>query len=281
MKKFIFVLMFFSSLLCSKQSEGADVLTQCSTCNYSSDYKAVAKYVGLQEGKTRAEVFVLNPEDRVLKKYAIVHITTSEPGIRPMTHVIEQSLNSNELAIKSQLDSIFDNFASDSSGYVVPVNLANTSLDLIGSNRNQALVKNHYNNNMSLSTKINTYGSAALNLAGKLLNLKWVATIKFSDGSYANFQLTGLDHNSDFTLKLISVHDSEGVELPLNKNQLLTSGEIYVPIENFEDFQQAGSRVGVTTTIVGGAGGAGGSGGGPRWMICSANSSGGISCKAV
>ncbi len=275
MKKIILALLFCAPFIYSKQSEGADVLTQCSTCNYNSDYKAIAKYVGLQEGKVRTEVLVLNPEDRTLKKYAVVHITTSEPGIRPMTHVIEESLNSNELAVKSQLDSLFNNFANESSQYVAPDNLANSVLDLIGSNRNQALIKNHYNNNMSMLTRINTYGSTVLNLAGKVLNIKWIATIKFSDGSYANFRITGLDHNSDFTFKLISAHDSDGTELPLTKNQFVTFGEIYVPTESFEDFKNAAGRVGIATILVGG------SGGGMMRFICSGNASGGVTCKSV
>ena len=78
-------------------------------------------------------------------------------------------------------------------GTLIPADVAESAFDIVHNSLLQKRVSDYVNDNLSIWQTIGAPVSVPLQAFGKIVDLNFVVTVTFSDGSTAKFALTGLE----------------------------------------------------------------------------------------
>lgn len=189
------------------------VLTQCNTCTSQSNYENIATYIAANETSTVTDVFIVNFNNNLMKKYKVIHIASREPGVPDTTDVLEQSLESSEINAFGNASAARNAITSSDSD--IPENIAPSAYSLAGASYMQNNVSDYFNSNASVSTKSGTYLTSLGQISGKITNVPITIELSFSDKSTGIFQITPTV-GVPLTMKVIQLKDADNNTIPLS-----------------------------------------------------------------
>lgn len=119
---------------------------------------------------------------------------------------------------------IKDLMSSFEGGTPVPEEIAPSAYDLIHNTHLQTRVSDYLNENLNIWQSIAAPVAVPLRALGKIVNLNFVISVTFADGSTARFVLTGLDGTLfsiryTFELREGSARDADGNLIPSSADQ--------------------------------------------------------------
>ena len=190
----------------------------CDSCSQRQQVRAAireapARSVG------RHDVYIMDFDRNAIQKYRVTTLYEPRDGgymsaAMPVTteaHIryeFEQSV----AAIKADI-------ASFETGTAIPGEVARSAFDIVHNSVLQQRVSDYVNNHLNLWQSIGAPVAVPLTALGKVVNLNFVISVTFSDGSTAKLELTGLegslgDVSYRFELMEGSARDADGNLIP-------------------------------------------------------------------
>lgn len=241
----------FSQNLFASVSE--NIFVQCNSCNSYSDYSAIAKFEGSKHiGQNVAGTVFVSNGNKTIRKFRVAKLA-SEPGLPAMTIANEVSFTPGEVRIVQTANWYHDIIAlfDFGGGREVPEEIATSAWDLSAATYRHTQIENHFKYNADFMDYLGGYAGSLASLAGKIINVSFSFQFSFSDGSTAEFMITGFTSTGHIQVTLISATDAAGNKIPLNKDQAKALGEVLVTTEDqFRAINQAAQRMQFAQSLV-------------------------------
>ena len=234
------ILVFMLLTLLTSISVKAKYL-ECTTCSSETSFYNKAKQnVDLIEG--RSYISVGNTITGSIRKYIVIYQPGNiNAGERPMLKVGTTSVDSNTQSLfndavyyRRQIIDFIDGSVS------VPDNVALSAWQLSGNSVFQRDIAIYYNDNQTFTESIGNYVSVILALGGKIVGANILVAVKFSDGSFANFKITGINYKGDVVFEFFNAVDSLGNPIPNSAAEL--SGQYRMTSENMSAYRNTVNR---------------------------------------
>ena len=133
----------------------------------------------------------------------------------------------------------------------IPAEIAPSAYSLVARPYLESQVSQYYFTTSSYGQNAVDYLSLIINIAGKLHGVRLNATVKFSDGTIANFRISGLNHIGELTFDLTDSRDKDGNKLPLDKTYLNNEYKFSGDPGTFQEFIKALDRLNVPVSFGG------------------------------
>ena len=195
----------------------------CNGCSDSQERQAAVRSAPRNTAGI-FEVYVMDFEQVTVQKYRVSVFYARRDGgyqsaafkLQTEAHIVyefEQAV----FAIKDRLASIED-------GTPIPPAIVPSVYDLVHDARLQKRVSDYINENLNLWQSIAAPVAVPLRALGKIVDLNFIISVTFSDGSTANFVLTGLDGtlfslSYTFEFEEGSARDADGNLVPSSADQ--------------------------------------------------------------
>jgi len=236
-----------ASFLFSSPEASAFEIEVCNDCTLSA-----MKNTAIGNGS--GDVHVVDFENDVLKRYVVIIEREGDFSINVTREVTpDNTVKSEFAAVKSAKRSVYDSI------FAIPQvssSVAGSAWELPGNSQKQNNVGNWILNNQSLNQAIGHYASAIAAMVGKIIGVNFVIEVTFSDGSFANYRITGIDNRGNLTLALENATDADNNSIPLTLSGFTGT---YSFSSGGGGIESAASNFGAAMTIIGSTGASAGS----------------------
>ena len=191
-----------------------DEFMVCDSCSSYQSFEQSAASLPFEEGETYILVTSFENEEirRFRRYYRAGNPAYGEPGIVTLSEVAvpAETQNNFDLAMqeKSAIEEFFDVYGD------VPSNIAGSAYDLGGNTVLQRDVAAYYSSNQSLQQIVGNYSSLIFLVAKKIVNLNLYVALEFEDGTFAEYNLTGLNPDMSLRFNFSRGYDKYGNEVP-------------------------------------------------------------------
>lgn len=217
MKHRVWILVF-ASMAASATANAGEYWATCNSCSASQSQRAALQAVP-EKTIGRHDAYVADFDREVVRKYSVwweyePEIRAWESSVWPVS--IESHVDYEFAQIVSAMKA---DIASLEAGKVIPADVTGSAFDLVHSSVNQQRVANYIVGNMSLWETIGAPVFVPLSLLRKVVDLNLTISVSFSDGSTAQFVLTGVDGSLgelEYVFELVegSARDADGNLIP-------------------------------------------------------------------
>jgi|AntDeeMinimDraft_8_1070380.scaffolds.fasta_scaffold01792_1 hypothetical protein len=198
----------------SSAINAADEFILCDSCSSYSDYESRAASLPYEEGETY--ILIANFENEEIKRFRRYfragNPSYGEPGIVTLSQAAIPSNTQSDFNVamqaKNNIEEFFDIYGD------IPSNIAESAYDLGGNQVLQREVANYYANNQSLQQYVGNYTSMIALIAGKIVNINLYVSVRFSDGSFADYAVKGLKNDLTIEFEFSRGYDKYGNEVP-------------------------------------------------------------------
>ena len=205
---------------------------------------------------------MVNIYNEEVRKYAVKRIRDRVTGNFGSATAVELAVETEKksgfvrlIRHRNEIKGFFD-YSKD-----VPLEVAGSAFDMIGSSQKVHDVTQFYMNNLTLRELFSAYAGSSLIVLGKIIQLNLVIELNFSDGTVGFFSIIGVDGPGNFRFKFSSGVDADGNSIKPDAVNLSGSYRYseggYIAIESFI---RALERLGVKVDRVGFEKGGAGSG---------------------
>jgi len=246
------------SVLAFSFSSTASVLTQCNACSSDSSYKNVASYIASGESSTTTDVFIVNFQTDIMKKYRVVNLKSREPGVPDSVQMVEKTLTSIESSSFFTAADIRRELTS--APHDIPASVANSAYQLAGASYMLNNVSDYFIASASIATKSTAFLSSLAVISGKVTNVPITVELNFPNGSSGIFQITPTI-GASLGLKVLQLKDADNNTIPLTAAGYKSGTYQFRSQAAYDEFTATALRFGVSISPGGGTGGAGGTGG--------------------
>lgn len=252
MKKWLLVV---AMLIASTSANALEFRTVCNTCVTDGNFLAAAKKeVGNFNGSHT--VYVINFETSVAKKYSVYQSVRYNKIGDPIYSLAYDAIPldapmASNMVVQKRLKNDYQKFIDTSIS--IPAEIAPSAYSLVARPYLESQVSQYYFTTSSYGQNAVDYLSLIINIAGKLHGVRLNATVKFSDGTIANFRISGLNHIGELTFDLTDSRDKDGNKLPLDKTYLNNEYKFSGDPGTFQEFIKALDRLDVPVSFGGGS----------------------------
>lgn len=263
MHKLITILAFLA-VGATTNADALEIWDACNSCSDSQLRRTAIRAVPAN-APGRYDVYVMDFERVELRKYRVT--TIYEPGdggylsaalrVATESHVAYEFAQG-VLAIKRDI-------ASFEAGTPIPEDVVGTAFDIVHNVLLQRRVSDYVNEHLTIWQTIGAPVAVPLSAFGKIVDLNFVISVTFSDGSTAQLALTGLEGSMTairYTFKLVagSARDADGNLIPSSATEaapysgVFSSHALAADMVNFiiRWYSEAGAQVDCTSTVTSG-----------------------------
>ena len=203
----------------SRASEAYEFMI-CDSCSSYQSFEQSAASLPFEEGETY--ILVTSFKNEEIKKfrrfYRAGNPSYGEPGIITLSEVAvsAETQNNFQMAMqeKDAIEEFFDVYG------LIPGNIAGSAYDLGGNRVLQRDVADYYSSNQSLQQAVGNYMSLLFVLAKRLVDINLYVAVEFEDGTFAEYNLTGMNSDGTLRFSFSRGYDKYGNEVPNNEADL-------------------------------------------------------------
>jgi hypothetical protein len=186
--------------------------SSCDECVQDYQFKNAAE--AFVSGKTYpkfdSDVYIFNYKGGIVKKYSITTEYLDIPGEPLLLFSTEQDLTSSQYSNFIKASETYNKLTESIQDSMVPESIADSAYDLVGASYIENDISDYLAQNQTFKDNISVFISVAAKVSGSLpSDIKIIFQMTFKDGSWASFELTGLDKDGNSTLSFISGRDKD------------------------------------------------------------------------
>jgi hypothetical protein len=169
-----------------------EIWEACNSCSDRQRLRAAIRAVPA-DPPSHVDVYIMDFTREALRKYRVS--TIYEPfdsGYFPSAQIVPVEAHI-EYEFAEGVRAIKRDIVTAMAGTLIPADVAESAFDIVHNSLLQKLVSDYVNDNLSIWQTIGAPVSVPLQAFGKIVDLNFVVTVTFSDGSKAKFALTGLE----------------------------------------------------------------------------------------
>lgn len=201
-------------------AEAAGYWEACNSCSQSQQVRAATRAVPARTAG-QFDVYLMDFERVVVQKYRVTTFYEPRDGgyhsaalaVATEAHIVYE--------FEQVVRAIKDDVASFEAGTAIPEDVAASAFDIIHDAVMQRRVSDYVNEHLTIWQSIGAPAAIPLSALGKIVDLNFVISVTFSDGSTAKIKLTGIEGSMGdirYTFELVenSARDADGNLIPAN-----------------------------------------------------------------
>lgn len=213
-------LMFALSLFVVAHAHAAGYWDACNSCSQPQQYRAAVQAVPARVAG-RFDVYLMDFERVAVQKYRVTTVHEPRDGgyrsaalaVPTEAHIVYE--------FEQVVRAIKDDIASFEAGTAIPEDVVASAFDVVHNAVMQRRVSDYINEHLTIWQSIGVPVAVPLSALGKIVNLNFVISVTFSDGSTAKVKLTGIEGSITdirYTFELVedSARDADGNLIPAN-----------------------------------------------------------------
>ena len=198
-------------LVCFIAFQSQAKLVDCKSCNTTTDFLNNAK-ANAQLISGTSYIYVSNTNTEVIKKFRVRYEAGNPSYGEPPVFIVGEVAVDNTsyytfkdaMGVKRSVTSFVDTSKD------IPGDIADSAWKMPANSLAQNQVINYYRDNQTWNEMVGNYFGSLLSVFGTLVNVNLTITVKFADGSNADFALTGIDHEGKLRFKFLKGTDKLG-----------------------------------------------------------------------
>jgi hypothetical protein len=222
MQKLTAILLFLA-VGAATDADATEIWQACNSCSDSQLHRRAIRTVP-DNTVGQFDVYMMDFAKEALRKYRVTTFydprersyLTAARGVAVESH-IEYEFVQGVRAIKRDIKTI-------AAGTPIPEDVATSAFDIVHNTLLQRRVSDYVNEHLSFWQTIGAPVSVPLMAFGKIVDLNFIISVSFSDGSTAKLRLTGLEGSLTeirYTFEFVegSARDADGNLIPSNSTQ--------------------------------------------------------------
>ena len=237
MQKLIVILIFLAAAAATN-ANATDIWEACNSCSDSQYHRKAIRAVPART-PGRFEVYIMDFEREGLRKYRVTTFYDARERSYLSAALRVNAESHIEYEFVQSVRAVKRDIANVAAGTPIPADVAPSAFDIVHSTLLARGVSDYVNEHLSFWQTIGAPVSVPLMAFGKIVDLNFVISVTFSDGSTAKLQLTGLEGSFGeirYAFELVdgSARDADGNLIPSSA----TEAAPYVGIFSTQAFAQ-------------------------------------------